>query len=126
MDNFTIVSAAREYPILPYQQIKDDILGKKYAVSLAFIGTERAKSFNVTYRKKGYIPNVLSFPLTEDVGEIFITPIIARKEAHKFNMTPEGYIGFLFVHACLHLQGLDHGKIMEKAEKKYCKKYKLK
>ena len=116
----------RSYPSLPYEKIKDDILGKQYSLSLAFIGDTRAQTLNKAHRGKDYTPNVLSFPLVENAGEVFITPTIAKKEAYKFNMTPKGYIGFLFIHACLHLKGLDHGDIMEKAEKKYCKKYGLK
>jgi probable rRNA maturation factor len=125
MQNFWITSTAREYPTLPYEKIKDAILGKKYVLSLAFIGGTRATALNKTYRGKDYTPNVLSFPLDEMVGEIFITPTIAKKEASKFEMTHSGYIGFLFVHACLHLKGLDHGDTMDKAEKKYCTKYSL-
>jgi ssRNA-specific RNase YbeY (16S rRNA maturation enzyme) len=50
---------------------------------------------------------------------------VAKKEARKFDMTVNGYIGFLFIHALLHLKGLDHGDTMDKAEKKYCLKYGL-
>lgn len=105
--------------------MKDDILGKKYSVSLAFIGTGRAKKLNEVHRNKTYIPNVLSFPLTPDVGEIFIAPATAKTEAKKFGMSIDGYIGFLYIHALLHLKGLAHGDTMDKAEKKYCKKYDL-
>lgn len=100
-------------------------MGKKYTVSLTFVGATLAQKLNQTYRKKTYVPNVLSFPLTEDTGEIFITPQVAKKEAQKFEMTVDGYIGFLYIHALLHLKGLDHGDTMEKAEKKYCSKYNL-
>ena len=109
-----------------YEKIKNDILGKNYTLSLAFIGGTRSQALNKKHRGKDYTPNVLSFPLDVAVGEIFITPTIAKKEAPKFNMTHKGYIGFLFIHACLHLKGLDHGDAMDKAEKKYCKKYGLK
>jgi len=125
MENFWITSTARAYPKLPYEKMKDDILGKKYSVSLAFIGGIRAQALNKKHRGKDYTPNVLSFPLDSNIGEIFITPTIAKKEAHKFEMTHKGYVGFLFVHACLHLKGLDHGDVMDKAEKKWCKKYGL-
>lgn len=126
MEPFSKISTVRSYPTLPYEKIKDDILGKKYSLSLTFIGGARAQSLNKTHRKKDYTPNVLSFPLDTTIGEIFITPTIAKKEAHKFNMTHKGYVGFLFIHACLHLKGLDHGDTMDKAEIKYCKKYGLK
>lgn len=124
---FDINSTAKKYPTrIPYENIKKDILGAKYALTLNFIGNKRARDLNISYRGKDYSPNVLSFPLTEDTGEIFITPVVATKEAKKFSMTPNGYIGYLFIHGCLHLQGHDHGEEMDKQEKKYLKKYKLK
>jgi probable rRNA maturation factor len=125
MEPFSKTSTVRSYPTLPYEKIKDDILGKKYSLSLTFIGGTRAQSLNKEHRGKDYTPNVLSFPLDKGVGEIFITPTIAKKEAHKFDMTHRGYVGFLFIHGCLHLKGLDHGDAMDKAEKKYCRKYGL-
>tara|TARA_B100000745_G_scaffold283015_2_gene216727 strand:+ start:1089 stop:1469 length:381 start_codon:yes stop_codon:yes gene_type:complete len=126
METFCITATARSYPKLPYEDIKNDILGKKYHLSLAFVGGTRAQWLNEVYRGKTYTPNVLSFPLEEAAGEIFITPTIAKKEAGDFNMTPNGYIGFLFIHGCLHLHGYDHGEHMEKLEQKFCKKYGLK
>jgi len=125
METFTLTSKARSYPKLPYHTIKDDILGKKYVLSLSFVGGTTAQKLNKQYRNKTYVPNVLSFPLDEAMGEIFITPTVAAKEAHKYHMTKNGYIGFLFIHALLHLKGLDHGDTMDTAEKKYCLKYNL-
>ncbi|MFT5849993.1 MAG: rRNA maturation RNase YbeY [Patiriisocius sp.] len=125
MDTFAITSTVRSYPKLPYQDIKDDILGKKYSLSLAFIGDIRSQRLNEEHRGKTYTPNVLSFPLDTNIGEVFITPTIAKKEAHKFNLSHKGYVGFLFIHACLHLKGLPHGDKMDKLEQKYVTKYKL-
>lgn len=126
MHTFAISQTTRKpYPKLPYQKIKEDILGKNYELSLMFVGGIKAQQLNKAYRKKTYVPNVLSFPLAKDAGEIFITPEVAKKEAHKFSMTVTGYIGFLFIHGCLHLKGHLHGDTMDKAEQKYCRKYKL-
>lgn len=125
METISLSATVKKYPVHPYQKMKDDILGKKYTLSLAFIGGTQAQRLNLEHRKKSYVPNVLSFPLTDDIGEIFITPSVAAKEAKKFSMTVDGYIGFLCIHALLHLKGLDHGDTMEKAEKKYCDKYNL-
>lgn len=121
-----INSTARKYPKLPYEEIKKDILGSKYSLSLTFIGTKRAQELNKTYRNKTYSPNVLSFPLDEQNGEIFITPVVAKHEAKKFFMTPKGYIGFLFIHGCLHLKGHDHGDKMDKLEQKFVERFNLK
>jgi len=125
MNSFSINATSRSYPVLPYEQIKNDILGKSYELSLVFVSAAKAKALNQAYRQKSYIPNVLSFPLSDSLGEIIITPTTAKKEAPKFNLTPNSYIGFLFIHGCLHLKGLDHSDTMDKAEKKYCIKYHL-
>ncbi len=124
-DTFSLTSKARSYPTHPYQKMKDDILGKSYSLSLSFVGGTTAQRLNKSYRNKTYTPNVLSFPLDNSHGEIFITPTVAAKQAHRYDMTKNGYIGFLFIHALLHLKGLDHGDTMDKAEKKYCLKYNL-
>lgn len=113
------------YPKLPYEAIATAILGARYDVSLVFVGDKRAQKLNQDTRGKEYIPNVLSFPLADSVGEIYIAPTVAKREAHKFSMTFEGYIGFLFIHGCLHLKGHAHGDEMDTLEKKYCKKFGL-
>ena len=126
MSFFSIANTTRgSFPDLPYETIKNDILGRNYNLSLNFIGATRAQKLNAAYRQKTYIPNVLSFPLTKEHGEVYIAPAVAHKEAHKYSMTPNGYIGFLFIHACLHLKGHLHGATMDKAEKRYSKKYQL-
>ena len=126
MPYFTLASKTANVPFHAYEEMKNTILGKKYTLSLAFVGPKQAQVLNKKYRKKTYTPNVLSFPLTKDTGEVYISLQVAKKEAKNFSMSYEGYVGFLFVHGLLHLKGLDHGDTMEKAEKKYCLKYALK
>ena len=106
--------------------MKNAVLGNTYELSLTFVGKVRARTLNQKYRKATYVPNVLSFPLSDKMGEMYITPSVAKNEAHKFSLTPNGYIGFLFIHALLHLKGYLHGDTMERAEKKYCTLFKLK
>lgn len=120
-----IVKKSVRVPDLPYNAIKKDILGASYALTLAFIGEKRARALNKAHRKATYVPNVLSFPLDSGTGEIYITPRVAEREASKFDMTPQGYIGYLFIHGLFHLKGYDHGVTMEKAEKRYVTKYRL-
>ncbi len=123
--SFTRLNTARSYPNHPYKKIKDAILGESYELTLVFVGKERALSLNQKYRKATYIPNVLSFPLTKSVGEIYITPALAKKEAEKFDMTQNGYIAYLYIHGLLHLKGMSHGATMEKAEKRFLKQFKI-
>jgi probable rRNA maturation factor len=115
---FTL-SATTPYPTLPYETIKNAILGKRYVLELSFVGTKRAQTINQRSRKKSYAPNVLSFPYTATHGEIVLCPLVAKREAVPYGMTYEGYIGFLFIHGLLHLKGYDHGPAMEKLEQKY-------
>ncbi len=123
---FYVSHSVRSYPSLPYEEMKDVILGKKYTLSLTFVGATRAQKLNKTYRNAEYIPNVLSFPLDKNVGEIYITPSVAEREAPKFSLSPRGYVGYLFIHGLLHLKGYPHGATMERAEKKYSTLFKLK
>lgn len=124
--SITITKSARKYPSLPYEAMKNTILGTSYMLSLTFMGTVRARALNKKYRNGEYVPNVLSFPLTKNAGEIYITPLIAKTESKKFHLTPRGYIGFLFIHGLLHLKGYPHGDTMDRLEKKYCTIFKLK
>ena len=110
-------------PVFPYETMKDTILGKKYEVCLTFIGSTRARALNESYRSKTYVPNVLSFPLDETHGDIFICPEVAKKEAASFNLSVDGYLAYLFIHGLLHLKGLDHGDTMDGLERRYLKKF---
>ncbi len=120
-----ISTTVRQFPKLPYETMKNDILGKSYQLSLTFVGAARARKLNWSHRQKTYTPNVLSFALDPTVGEIYICPKVARTEAPKFSLSPSAHLGYLFIHGLLHLKGYTHGDTMELAEKKYISKYKL-
>lgn len=120
---FSISATTRSVPRLPYQRIKDDILGPSYALSLVFVGVRRAQDLNQHTRGKTYIPTVLAFPLRRACGEIYLTPTLARKEARERDMSTRDYIGLLFIHALLHLKGLRHSDTMERSEQTYCRRY---
>jgi probable rRNA maturation factor len=124
MSSFNITSTIKQYPQkYPYPKIKEAVLGKRYELSLVFVGAKRAATLNLQNRGKDYVPNVLSFPLTEQAGEIFICPSVAEKEAPKFGLSYEGYIAYLFIHGLLHLKGYDHSDTMERLERKFCKAF---
>lgn len=125
MKGFSLSKTKTSVAKLPYEKIKNDILGTEYVVSLVFIGAKRAQTLNKTYRNKTYVPNVLAFPLDEDNGEIFICAQNLKGEAPKYHMSVSTYTAFLFIHALLHLKGHDHSDTMERIETKYLKKYGL-
>jgi rRNA maturation RNase YbeY len=126
MERLNISSTVKSYPSWPYETIKNTILGKQYSLSLTFVGEARAKQFNIKYRKKDYVPNVLSFPLDEKTGEIIICPAVAKKQAKDFDLSVDGYIAYLFIHGCVHLKGHDHGDTMDKLEQKYVRQFNVK
>jgi probable rRNA maturation factor len=107
-----------------FVKMAEKILGKKYDLSLVFLGDKKAKELNIKYRNKNYVPNILSFPIDEQNGEIFINLNKCKKEFSKYNLTYKDYIIYLFIHGCLHLKGFDHGLEMEKLESKYLKIFK--
>lgn len=88
-----------------WEKIKNKVLGKKFDLSVVLADRAMMKKLNETYRKKKGATDVLSFPLSKTMGEIFISKKAAQKD-------------YLFIHSLLHLKGLRHGKIMEKEEKK--------
>jgi len=104
-----------------FTKIKIAILKKDYELSLVFVGDKKSKELNKKYRNGNYVPNVLSFPIDKKTGEIFINPNQAKKEAAKFEMTYKKFLIYLFIHGCLHLTGLDHGKKMDALEEKFLK-----
>lgn len=112
-------------PRLPFEEMKNGILGNQHAVSLVFVGPARAKSVNMKWRKKSYVPNVLSFEVDQKQGEIYICPAVAAKEAPEYGHTLRQHIAYLFIHALLHLKGHDHGDTMEKAEVRYMRRFDL-
>ena len=105
------------------EKIKDAVLGKKYELSVVFIGDKLSRKINKEYRHKDKSANVLSFPLSDNDGEIFINVAKARSESKKFDMNHIKFVTYLFIHGILHLKGLKHGKKMNAEEQKLLKKY---
>ena len=108
---------------VPFQSIKNRVLGKNYELSLVFVGNSDSQKLNKKYRSKNKPTNVLSFPIEKNVGEIFICIPVAKKEAMNFERSLNNFIALLFIHGLLHLKGMKHGKIMDKAEEKFRKKF---
>ena len=115
----------RSVPALSFKHMKDAILGESYSLDLVFVGDRRSRALNYAYRRKTYVPNVLSFPLDAQTGQIFINPHRVRIEAKRFNMNERQFCGYLFIHGLLHLDGHDHGDTMEKVEARYMKRFGL-
>lgn len=126
MNSVDIMTTTKgKLPNLPFELIKNKVLGKDYMLSLAFIGDKRSHRLNKTYRKKDKPTDVLSFPLDEKSGEIFINTKAIERELKLFGLNKKELTAFLFIHGLLHLKGLDHGSTMGKEEKRLCKLFNL-
>ncbi len=104
-------------------KIAQEILGASYEASVAFVGDQRARQLNITYRQKTYVPNVLSFPLDKDSGEIFLNLRKVEQETKKFNMPYKKLCLYMLIHGMLHLKGYDHGPKMDALEQKFLRKF---
>lgn len=115
METFSIAQTTKErIPKLPFKELKELALGKKFNCSLAFVGNKRAQALNRIYRDKDYTPNTLSFTLDENNGEVFINLREARKQCVRREESFDYFVALLFVHSCLHLKGMEHSDIMDK------------
>jgi rRNA maturation RNase YbeY len=123
MAQLTIAHTTKQLPKLPLTEVKEAILGVRYSLSVTFLGERRAQQLNVASRNKTYTPNVLSFPLTNTAGEIYLCPMVAKREANTFGRTPNQQLLFLIINGCLHLKGYDHGATMERLERKFCTRF---
>jgi len=112
-------------PSLPFLKIKEAVLGKKYNLELIFIGNTLSKTLNKKYRGKNKPANILSFPISENDGEIFIDLKEIKKKAELFGENYKTFTGLLFIHGMLHLKGFEHGSRMESEEIKIRKKFNI-
>jgi probable rRNA maturation factor len=105
-------------PKVPFSAIKEKVLGKRYDLSVVFVSGAKIKALNKHYRKKDKITNILSFPLSNREGEIFMNMKKISEEAKKEETPLKTYLAYIFIHGLLHLKGLEHGSTMEVEEKR--------
>lgn len=116
--NFT----RKPIPAFPFKQALDSAL-PGWEISLAFAGETRAQSMNIRLRNKDYIPNVLSYESGTKSGEIVICLEVAKRQAPDYGMSYRDFVGFLFIHGCMHLKGERHGATMERKERLLLKRF---
>lgn len=117
--NLTVIRKNGTIPSMPFLPIKEKILGKNYDLTVVFCSPKESQAKNKEYRDKDYPTNILSFPLSQKEGEIYISLSTARRDAKKFGMSYEKFLHLLIVHGCLHLKGHEHGSTMEELEDKH-------
>lgn len=105
--------------------IKNKILGESYALSVAFVSSAKMRKINQTYRNLDKNTNILSFAFSKKEGEILLNRPKIKKEAEQAGLTYKKLLGQLFIHGCLHLEGMEHSSRMESKEKKWQKIFQL-
>jgi len=126
VNNFTLINETRgSIPRISFEEIKDATLGKEYKLNVIITTSTKIKKLNTIYRNKEHATDILSFPLSENEGEIYISIKETKEEAKKFDRSYDNFFAFLFIHGCTHLKGHDHGAIMEGIEVKVRRKFKV-
>jgi len=115
----------RSLPTSDLCAIAGHVLGKRYHLSIVLIGDARARALNRVHRNKHTAANVLSFPLDDTHGEIFLNVARIAREASRFDLSTDGHLRYLLIHGCLHLKGHAHGGTMEQAEARLLKKFNI-
>lgn len=109
-------------PRFPFDKALTEIL-PGWEMSLVFAGETRAQKMNQVLRQKDYIPNVLSYEAGPKSGEIIICLEVAKRQAKDYDMTYTQFVGFLFIHGCLHLKGMQHSDTMDAKERLLLKRF---
>jgi rRNA maturation RNase YbeY len=65
--------------------IKNEILGESYTLNVIITTPAKIKKLNKIYRNKNVPTDILSFPLSKNEGEIYISPYETKKMAKKFD-----------------------------------------
>ncbi|MEK7081262.1 MAG: rRNA maturation RNase YbeY, partial [Patescibacteria group bacterium] len=91
-----------------FENVKNEILGKGYSLSIAFVDAKKSREINKKYRNKDKPTSILSFALSKNTGELILCEKIIKKELKKFKRTFRQFLGFLVIHGMLHLKGMEH------------------
>jgi probable rRNA maturation factor len=104
-------------------------------ITVRIVDAEEAQSLNQDYRRKDYVPNVLTFEYGEvapDVlgGDVVICAPVVEREAREQGKPLKDHYAHMTVHGVLHLQGYDHldpadADIMESREAAILKQFRI-
>lgn len=89
-------------------------------ITVRFVGEEEGRSLNQEFRQKDAATNVLSFPYASEplvVGDLVLCWPVVQREALEQGKGLETHAAHLIIHGALHLQGWDHERSEEEAEK---------
>ncbi len=92
-------------------------------ITVRIVDADEAQALNTDYRKKNYVPNVLTFEYGEIGldesgqamlgGDVVICVPVVKREAREQNKPLKAHFAHMTIHGVLHLQGYDHIKPAE-------------
>ena len=104
-------------------------------ITVRLVDADEAQALNQDYRKKGYVPNVLTFEYGEISpgvlgGDVVICAPVVEREAREQGKPLKDHYAHMTVHGVLHLQGYDHldpaeADIMESREAAILKRFRI-
>ena len=80
-------------------------------VSVTFLGRDAMRRLNAEYKGHDRPTDVIAFPLTTPsgiVGDVYVCPWVARREAAERRVPPKQELVRLIVHGSLHVLGWEH------------------
>jgi probable rRNA maturation factor len=102
-------------------------------ITVRVVDAEEAQALNNDYRRKDYVPNVLTFEYGEISpgvlgGDVVICAPVVAREAREQGKPLKDHYAHMTVHGVLHLQGYDHlepaeADIMESREAAILKRF---
>lgn len=84
---------------------------KNAQVNVVVTTPKKSKKLNSLYRKKTYIPDVLTFryPGNKDIlGEMVIVPEVVKKQAKERKHLQKEEFTILLIHGIVHMLGFEH------------------
>lgn len=109
-------------------------------ITVRIVDADEAQALNQDYRRKDYVPNVLTFEYGEIGhdeagrgilgGDVVICAPVVEREAREQGKSLKGHYAHMTVHGVLHLQGYDHlesaeAEIMESREAAILKRFRI-
>ena len=104
-------------------------------ITVRIVDADEAQALNQGYRKKDYVPNVLTFEYGEISpgilgGDVVICAPVVEREAREQGKPLKDHYAHMTVHGVLHLQGYDHlepadADIMESREAAILKQFRI-
>ncbi len=106
--------AARHRAALPRHKVARWIrhaLALDAEITVRIVGEDEGRALNLSYRKKDYATNVLTFDYTQEpvvVADLVLCAPVVAREAKEQGKTLQAHYAHLLVHGTLHAQGWDH------------------